>query len=1025
MSNKLSSNLYASSMESTINLNQGYCTLMDASNDAFAIVDPEQGQFVAINQNYSRLFGYSLEELNEIGLGAFYGISSTEKTIRKLLKAQSFEIFICNVNDHDDNTIRIELSCTPINIQDKELLLLTNKLYSQEANPFIASGILSIEQAFNESEAKWQAITENSPDHIMMIDINGTILFINHTVAGLSVNEVIGKSVYDYVTPEQVPLMKEKYSTAIHTGKPVQFDLDYRAGENIIYLENRVGPVLRDGRVIALIVTSRDVSERVRTFKQLEKSQRHLRHALIAGRTGTWELDLITNDVTWSDGVEAMFGMEAGSFQGSYVAYRKLIHPDDVATIESAIERSLTNNVPYYVEHRCIFPDGTTHWLSGQGDVYRDKTGKPLRMVGTVTDITQRKTDEARMRQQDFLLSKAQEISQIGSYSWDIKTNTFQWSDEMHRIFCISREEFDGHGPDIIAKAIHPDDQEKLLKAQQYILQEKKPYYPMEYRIVRPDGSIRHVWADGHLNLDKNGEVETVIGTVQDITERKLADAALQESQQKLAMHFQHTPVGVIDWNMNMEVIEWNPAAETIFGYTREEAIGKNAYDLIINNSIKPQIEGVWNALISDSGGNKNTNDNITKEGKIIVCEWYNTPQKNVNGDVIGISSLVQDITDRVQTQQELEKHRLNLEELVAARTEEIHDQALIIDQIHDSVVTTDLEGIVTSWNRGAEKMFNYSATEAIGKNISLVYPKDQHRYMLTEIIPSLKEKGELDTEVTMQRKSGERFFALLSLSVRRDINGNPAGLIGYAIDITDRKNTEKKLLAQQKALEAANKELEAFSYSVSHDLRAPLRAIDGFSAELLNNYYHLLDDQGKDYFQRIRKSAQRMADLIDDLLQLSRVTRHQFHKEPVSLSLLAQDIIQKYKYENPDRTIDIEIEDNLDVEGDAGLLRIALDNLISNAWKYTEKAESPKIELFHKKINGGITYCIKDNGVGFDMRYVNKLFGAFQRLHKSEEFSGNGIGLATVSRIISRHGGKIWAEGVVNQGATFYFTLN
>jgi len=1011
-------------MESLVNLEPGFCTLLDASSDAFAIVDATDGKFVAINQSFTHLFKYSLQEINEIGLGKLYGISNTPKTLKKLQEISGFEIFICNVNTNDGESIRIELSSSTIMLDNKNNLLLTNRTYSQEANPFISSGILSIEQAFNESEAKWKAMTENSPDHIMMVDINYTILFINHTVAGLSVEEVIGKSVLDFVLPEQIPSMKESYSRAINTGKPVQFDLDYQAGDDIIYLENRIGPVLRDGRVIALIVTSRDVSERVKTVKQLEKSQRHLRHALLAGRTGTWEWDIATNEVTWSDGVEAMFGLEPGSFQGSYDAYKKLLHPDDIPMIEAAIENTLTNHIPYYMEQRSIFPDGTLHWLGAQGDVYRDENGKPLRMVGTVTDITQRKTDEAHMRHQDFLLSKAQEIAQIGSYSWDIKTNKFFWSDEMHRIFGISKEVFNGYGPEIVAKAIHPDDQEKLFHAQQYVLQEKKPYAPMEYRIIRPDGSIRHVWADGHLELDDNGEAVSMIGTVQDITERKHAEAALLKSQQKLAMHFQHTPLGVIDWNSNLEVTEWNPAAETIFGYSREEALGKSAFDLIVESPLKPQIHEVWNALIAKTGGERNTNENITRDGRKIICEWYNTPIVNEAGNVISVSSLVQDITARIHTQQELEKHRLHLEELVAARTEEIHEQALIIDQIHDTLIPTDLDGNVTGWNRGAEKMFGYSAEEAIGKNIKFVYPEDQHEFLFNNIIPTIKKKGELETEVIVQRRSGERFYALLSLSVRRDIKGNLAGFIGYVIDITDRKKAEKKILRQQKALEAANKELEAFSYSVSHDLRSPLRAIDGFSAAILDDYYHLLDDQGKDNFQRIRSSAQRMSALIDDLLQLSRVSRHQFQREPVSLSHLAQDIIQKYRYEHPDRDVEIEIEDNLNVEGDAGLLRIALDNLISNAWKYTQKTQTPKIELFHTQENGGFTYCIKDNGVGFDMRYVSKLFGAFQRLHTQEEFSGNGIGLATVSRIINRHGGRIWAEGAENKGAIFYFTL-
>lgn len=1011
-------------MESTVKLETDFSIIMDAANDAFAIIEADSGKFVAINNSHIRLFGYSLEELNKIRLGKLYNISNTKSTLQKLKQANSYEIFICNVTDNSGSTVTIDLSSTQLYINGKKHILLSNTASSEKINPFISSGIISIEQAFKDSEAKWRSITENSPDHIMLIDTSGTILFINHTVSNLSVEQVIGQSCFNFVKPEQVSLLKENYFKVIITGKPVQFEIDYLMEDGVIYLENRVGPVFRDGKVVALMIASRDVTERVKAIKQLEKSQHHLRHAMHAGRTGTWEWDLQTNEVTWSDGVEAMFGMKHGSFQGSDEAFKELVHPDDIEKLEAAIESTLTKNSPYYVEYRCIFPDGAVHWLCGQGEVYRDDNGKPHRMVGTVTDITQRKVAEKELRQQDFLLSKSQEIAHIGSYIWDLKSNKFTWSNEMHRIFGISSEAFDGNGAEVIERAIHPDDQQKLIDAQNTIINEKRPV-PLEYRVVRPDGSVRHVWADGYLSFDDDGEIISVIGTVQDITERKLAEAKLAKSQQKLALHFQQTPLGVIDWNKQLEVTEWNPAAEAIFGYSRDEALGKSAFDLIIPDSIKPDIDKLWQTLITRTGGERNTNDNITKNGKAILCEWYNTPLINESGEVIGVSCLVHDVTERQAAQRELEKHQQHLEELVAERTEEIREQARIIDQIHDAVVAIDRDGNVTSWNQGAERMLGYNAEEVIGKHISFVYPKNHYDLLLKKTVAPLKETGIYETEVILQRKNGEKFYAFLSLTVTQDNQGETMGLVGYAVDITDRKKSEQKILNQRRALEAANKELEAFSYSVSHDLRSPLRAIDGFSSALFDDYYELLDNNGKDNLGRIRKNAQRMAALIDDLLELSRVTRHKFKKETISLSLLAQDVIQKYKYLNPDRNIDINIEEDLMAEGDAGLLRIALDNLISNAWKYTEKQESAKIELIRVNNSDNLAYCIKDNGVGFDMRYVDKLFGAFQRLHGPEEFSGNGIGLATVSRIINRHGGKIWAEGSVNNGAAFFFTLS
>jgi signal transduction histidine kinase len=234
----------------------------------------------------------------------------------------------------------------------------------------------------------------------------------------------------------------------------------------------------------------------------------------------------------------------------------------------------------------------------------------------------------------------------------------------------------------------------------------------------------------------------------------------------------------------------------------------------------------------------------------------------------------------------------------------------------------------------------------------------------------------------------------------------------------------EQRVRDRTAQLEAANKELEAFSYSVSHDLRAPLRSIDGFSQALLEDYQDKLDDTAKSYLDRVRKATQYMGRLIDDMLKLSRVTRSEFHPESVDMSTMVREISEKLQQNDPVRTVDVIIREGVFVNGDSNLLKIALENLVNNAWKFTSKEARPQFE-FGTTVKEGKTACfIRDNGVGFDMTYVNKLFGAFQRLHTSLEFPGTGIGLATVQQIINRHGGQVWAEAEVGKGATFYFTL-
>ncbi|MBE8967617.1 hypothetical protein IQ277_15555 [Nostocales cyanobacterium LEGE 12452] len=253
--------------------------------------------------------------------------------------------------------------------------------------------------------------------------------------------------------------------------------------------------------------------------------------------------------------------------------------------------------------------------------------------------------------------------------------------------------------------------------------------------------------------------------------------------------------------------------------------------------------------------------------------------------------------------------------------------------------------------------------------------------------------------------------------------------------EINERKKAESEILrlnvqleqrvAERTAqLEATNKEMEAFSYSVSHDLRAPLRSIDGFSQALLEDYAEKLDALGQNYLQRVRAATQRMAQLIDDLLNLSRLTRSEMRYEKVDLSALVEAIATDLHKTQPERQVEFIITPGLVANGDTHLLRIVLENLLGNAWKFTGKHQKARIEFGLLQQNDTSMYFVRDDGTGFDMAYIDKLFGAFQRLHAMTEFEGTGIGLATVQRIIHRHGGRVWAESAVEQGATFYFTL-
>jgi light-regulated signal transduction histidine kinase (bacteriophytochrome) len=238
------------------------------------------------------------------------------------------------------------------------------------------------------------------------------------------------------------------------------------------------------------------------------------------------------------------------------------------------------------------------------------------------------------------------------------------------------------------------------------------------------------------------------------------------------------------------------------------------------------------------------------------------------------------------------------------------------------------------------------------------------------------------------------------------------------------RKDLETRVEQRTAQLQAANRELEAFAYSVSHDLRAPLRAIEGFSHILLTKYGGVVDETGQDYLRRVRAASQRMGELIEDLLSLSRVSRSELKREDVNLSDLARTVAAELSQRSPGRSVQFVIAPHVVTHADPHLLRVVLENLLGNAWKFTSKRDQACIEFGAETRDGKLVCFVRDNGAGFDMAFADRLFGAFQRLHSTAEFPGNGIGLASVKRIIHRHGGQVWAEGAVDQGATFYFSL-
>jgi len=452
-------------------------------------------------------------------------------------------------------------------------------------------------------------------------------------------------------------------------------------------------------------------------------------------------------------------------------------------------------------------------------------------------------------------------------------------------------------------------------------------------------------------------------------------------------------------------VSSWNPGAERIKGYRAEEVIGQHFSRFYPPDDVAAGKPARLLALAARDGRVEDEGWSVRKDGSRFWANATITALRDFEGRVIGFAKVTRDLTERRKAEDSLRRSEQTFQLLV----ESIQDYAIFM---------LDLDGRVASWNGGAERIKGYRADEIMGQHLSTFYPPEEVAQGKPQWELEVAEReGRHEDEGWRVRKDGTRFWANAVISAMRDAHGGLVGFAKVTCDLTQRRRVDQ-------ALAQSNQELERFSYSISHDLRAPLRAINGFAEALVKGHAAQLDEEGKRLLTVIRDSAKLGGQLIDALLNFSRVGRQALARAPVDLRALAENVVSELRQTHRSIAVDVVLTPLPPTSGDAALLRNVLINLIGNAFKFSANRAHPRVEIGAQQDGPEVTYYVKDNGVGFDMQYGGKLFGVFQRLHRPDEFEGTGVGLALAQRIIQRHGGRMWAEGKVNEGATFFFTL-
>lgn len=661
---------------------------------------------------------------------------------------------------------------------------------------------------------------------------------------------------------------------------------------------------------------------------------------------------------------------------------------------------------------RFVDKGGRTVWARVSMSRLLDALGQTTGIVTVAEDLTLQRESEEKLRETQALLSMASRVSHLGAWQVDLPSYTLTWSDEVRAIHELSTDQT----PSVEAalEFYAPEYRAAIEQLVDNCATHGTPF-DTEMQLITERKRLVWVRVVGEALRDGAGNIVRIQGAFQDIDVQKQTELREDALARRLTTTLESISDAFFLVDKNWNFVFLNAQAESLLKRDRAELLGQNVWREF------PEAVGTLFEHQYREAVQKNSTSRFEAFFEPLDS-WFDV---NAYPTEDGLAVYFQEVTAR----------RRAAEQLLLLET--------AVSRLNDVVVITEASPIsapgprIVFVNDAFERLTGYSRNEAMGQSPRLLQGPGTQRAELDRIRAALERSLPVRAELINYTKTGQAYWIEMDIVPIADETKGFTHFVAVERDITERKLAERAILELNTSLEdrvrertlqleTANRELEAFSYSVSHDLRSPLNTIDGFGQMLFKTNQQNLDERGRHYLTRIRSGAQQMGELIEGLLSLAKMGRTPLLLQQVDFSALCHRVVQECREQEPQRDVQVSIQDGLRVIGDPSLLLVVMQNLISNAWKYTSRQALARIEIGCETAAGGVpAYVVRDNGAGFDMASVDKLFEAFQRLHSSSEFSGTGIGLANVKRVIERHGGRVWAEGRLNEGASFYFTLS